>query len=113
MDSNRSIRPRISGILCVAGAVSVCLVGGTRKWQLMPRAVQFEHGWTRLHFSFLDRHDWHETGSGRVLPLRILGQGDEVGKRSRMLVHGAPRKIIRGDPSLANPSDPFPLDDVV
>lgn len=28
-----------------------------------PRARQFEHGCSRLHFSFLVRHSWHETGS--------------------------------------------------
>lgn len=80
IDSSRSIRVRISVLLWIEEVVFAFTGGGTKKLHVIPRVAQLEHGWTRLHFSFLDRHDWHETGSGRTLSLCML-EANMVGMR--------------------------------
>ncbi len=104
------MRPSISALLCI-GAESVRgLGGGTAKVQAMPRAVQLEHGWTRLHLNFFTRHDWHDTGSGRALVLCII-QWEAISWTRKCVESAGPVQVrgekvrgLRGIPGVPNSS---------
>lgn len=95
-DSNRSIRLNSSTLLSAVDVVSVRPFGEIKNLQAIPRAVQLEHGSTRLHLSFLERHDRHETGSGRVLSFGILESEDIIWRdnEQEMFKESGPWRVV-------------------